>query len=133
MQEQQYQQLTQYIQQATQLGVPTETIHANLLSNGWPEVVIAQLLSQQQPVAAPADPNRVRNAVLWIVGPFAALIVIALLQFIIRFMTNDSSSLDSSGDGVRTIINILSILVGMAAVPMMIIGPIIGIVKLSKK
>ncbi len=130
MQDQQYQQLTEYIQQARQAGVPVETIHTNLLSSGWPEGVITQLLTQAQPTATPTDPHRVRNAVLWIVGPFAALIIVVLIQFIMRFITDGGGS----GSVVPVIIvNLVSFIVGIVAVPMMIVGPIVGIVKLSKK
>lgn len=128
MQDQQYTQVTQYIQQAYQSGASTEIVRANLLSSGWPEPVVMQLLSQQQLVAAPADPHRVRNAVFWIVGPFAFLMITALLQFVVRFTTRGGSS-----NGFTTIVNFISIIIGIVAVPMMVVGPIVGIVKLSKK
>lgn len=128
MQDQQYTQVTQYIQQAYQSGASTEIVRANLLSSGWPEPVVMQLLSQQQLVAAPADPHRVRNAVFWIVGPFAFLMITVLLQFVVRFTTRGGSS-----NGFTTIVNFISIIIGIVAVPMMVVGPIVGIVKLSKK
>lgn len=128
MQDQQYTQVTQYIQQAYQSGASIEIVRANLLSSGWPEPVVMQLLSQQQLVAAPADPHRVRNAVFWIVGPFAFLMITALLQFVVRFTTRGGGS-----NGFTTIVNFISIIIGIVAVPMMVVGPIVGIVKLSKK
>lgn len=125
-------QLTQYVQQAYQSGASIEAIRAGLLRNGWRRDMVEPILAEFQAAIKPVDPHRTRNAILWIVGPLAALTLTALLQLVVRFFW---VSVDDMGViGIfRIVINMLSIIVGMAAVPMMIIGPIIGIVKLSKK
>lgn len=133
MQDQQYAQITQYIQQARQSGLPVESIRANLLASEWPEPVVMQLLSQQQPITTPRDPHRVRNAVFWIAGPFVVLIATVLLQFVSRFAMAGTESSGLSPSGFSKAVNVLTIIIGIAAVPMMIIGPVVGIVKLSKK
>jgi len=125
-------QLAQYVQQAYKQGASIDTIRAGLLSSGWRDDVVAPILAEFQATIKPVDPHRTRNAILWIVGPVIVFILIAFLQLIIRFfwVRND----DMGVIGIfRIVINIFSVVVGIIAVPMMIVGPIVGIIKLTKK
>lgn len=95
--------------------------------------MINPVLAQFQPaVAKPTDPHRVSKAIWWIIGPFVALLLVAAVQLLVRFVTSSTSSMGVIGI-FRIAINLLTVLVGIVAVPMMITGPIPGIVKLVKK
>lgn len=131
MEDQQRTQLTQYIQQAYQSGASLDAIRSQLLKSGWREDIVEPVLTQFRTTIKPADPHKVRNGVLWIVGPVVALIIVALLQLVVRFFWSNVDDMGVIGI-FRIVINIISLIVGMVSVPMMIIGPIVGIIKLSK-
>ncbi len=132
MEDQQRTQLIQFVQQAYRSGASIDAIRAQLISSGWRDDVIEPVLVDFQAARKQADPHRVRNAVFWMVGPFAVFIVQGLLWFIIRLFWIRNEDMGIIGI-FRIVINIFAIIVGMIAVPMMIIGPVIGITKLIKK
>ena len=65
--------------------------------------------------------HNTRNGVLWILSPFIALFGVLFINIIVRFA------------GIQSpIINIISLLGGMAGVILIVVGPVIGIVKLVR-
>jgi len=125
-------QLATYVQKAYKSGASIDAIRAQLLKSGWRDDIVEPVLAEFQVAHKSADPHRVRNAVLWIVSPFILFGIAALAQFIMRFTLNSSDNM-----GVisifRIVINIFSLIFGLVAVPLIIVGPIVGILKLSKK
>ncbi len=118
----QSQQLYAYIQQAYASGLTADQIKSQLLQAGWQLAMIEAAF--QAPTGAapqPIDPHRQRNGVLWIVSPFIVFVTIILLQFIVHAANVNSA-----------IVNIISLLGGVAGVILVPVGPTIGIIKLSR-
>lgn len=132
MEDQQRTQLTQYIQQAYQSGASLDAIRSQLIASGWRTEILEPVLTQFQATIKPADPHKVRKAIFWIAGPYVVILLVAVLEFVVRFI---GSQRDDMGviSIFRIVINIFAIIIGVVAVPMMIVGPIVGIVKLTKK
>ena len=128
MQDNPQDQINSYAASRLHLGVSREAVRAELKQAGWQDTQIEAAFENH---ARSLDPKRVQKGILWIVSPFASLVAIALLQFIVRFIVTASGQ--TSANPFSLVINIVSILVGVAAVPMMIVGPIVGIVKLTQK
>ena len=125
-------QLRGYIQQGINSGLSEDNIRSRLLQAGWPQAVVDAALympsnytGQESNVPNPAQPtntHRVRNGVLWILSPFIILVGVAVLQFLFR------------AAGIKSpIFNIISILAGMVGVILVPVGPIVGIIKLSRR
>ncbi|HTE57302.1 MAG TPA: hypothetical protein VK694_01040 [Verrucomicrobiae bacterium] len=129
-------QAANYIQHNLQQGVPEATLRQVLREQGWDEALIEQAFAaaqapvlpamhqQQAPVpGAPAGLNHhVRSGVLWILSPFIVLVGAVIVNFAIRVAGVDSSP----------ILNILTLLAGMVGMVLLFVGPVIGIVKLSR-
>lgn len=118
--------LQNYIQRSRTYGTPDDAIRGQLVQNGWPadDIDRAFWAAGPAPVATPArsaDPHCVRNGVLWIASPFILLISVALLQFIINFVGFDF-----------VLIKFISYLAGLTGFILIFVGPIIGIIKLTK-
>lgn len=124
-------QLTAYIQQSLEQGAQPSEIRNQLFQSGWPIATIDEAFSKlpsaytqttgQQPQTS-ANPHKVRDGILWIISPFILLICIAMLQFFARLLIVHS-----------VLLNILATLAGMAAVILIPVGLIMGIIKLSQK
>ncbi len=66
--------------------------------------------------------HKVRNGVLWILSPFIVFVITFIVTIAFRIAGLDSM-----------IINVISLLAGIAGVLLMFIGPVIGIIKLTSK
>jgi hypothetical protein len=125
-------QLIEFINQGRNRGLSEDAIKNQLLKAGWqqPSVDAAlnyattnnNLMSTVQVSHQSIKPHRVRNGVLWILSPFIVFISVALLQFVFRLTGLNSP-----------IINILSLLAGMAGLILIPVGPIVGIITLAKR
>lgn len=65
--------------------------------------------------------HNTRNGVLWILSPFITLLAVLLINVLVRLTGIESSIFD-----------LISVLAGMAGVILLIVGPIVGIVKLAR-
>lgn len=134
-----YEQLLAYCRAQLSVGTPVATLQQQLITLGWsPEVSnLAIQTAQQSLISRPSDPHRVRNGVLWILSPFIVLILIALLQVFVHFVLSRSAAPTDTPSGPTNpallVVNIISLLVGIANFFLLFAGPIIGIVKLTKK
>lgn len=130
----QNEQLTTYIQQAHAMGVPLAQIRQNLLSSGWSALMIEAELARLGHVAGPlmpstpTDPHRVRNGVLWILSGYILIFLVIMIQIILAPIAPAGS--DST---VKLVVNILSLVAGLAAVILLPVGFVVGIIKLTKK
>ena len=116
----QHSQLQSYIQSCRKSGLSDELIRNELLRSGWPtDTVDAELRATGS--ALPATPHHVRNGVLLILSPFIILAGAIVLQ-----LPFDRAGIHSP------IINIVSALAGIAGIIMLPLGPILGIMKLSR-
>ena len=71
--------------------------------------------------------KKIAVGVLWIFSGVIAIICVALLQLLLRFVFN-------ANDGpIASIINIISWLIGAAGVLLIMVGPVIGVIILAKK
>jgi hypothetical protein len=131
----QFEQVTNYIKQQLQAGDSKENIRHTLLQYNWDANLVDQALSHvmtstPQPMYAqgmgPASPqdiqpnHTVRNGILWILSPFIVLVGLVIINFLIRLAGISSP-----------ILNILTVLGGMAGVVLLFVGPIVGTVKLA--
>jgi hypothetical protein len=132
MQDQHNAPLVQYIEQAYRAGASIDAIRTELLKSGWRSDVVEPALQSYQAARKLVNPHQVRDGVLWILSAFILFALSALIQFIMRFTLNSANDM-----GVisifRIVINIFSLVLGLVAVPLIIVGPIIGIIKLTKK
>jgi hypothetical protein len=124
-------QLNAYVLQSRGNGIDDNTIKNQLIQSGWQESTVnaslqlpASAVHSQNNVQSPvlsSNPHRVRNGVIWILSPFILLIGVVLLQLLLQLI------------GLRSpIINIIGILCGIAAAILIPVGPIIGIIKLTR-
>lgn len=122
-----------YIAQQIQQGVPSDAVRQSLLSNGWNETLVNQAFQQaeqlmsnpnsyQQPALAQPSNHKTKNAVLWILSPLILLVGVAVINIIMRLIGSTSA-----------ILNVFSLLGGMAGVVLIFVGPIVGIVKLTSR
>jgi hypothetical protein len=74
--------------------------------------------------------KRQKWGVILLVGPFALLIILALVQFIFRFIFGSVAG-GSGGDALILVINIISLIVGVVAVLGFIPSVIVGIIFLA--
>lgn len=125
-----------YIQQNLQQGVPEANLRQAFREQGWDEVLIEQAFAAalapalpstyQQPAPTTpvaAGPNhRVRNGILWILSPFIVLVGAVIINIAVRM----------TGVEASPILNILTILAGMVGMVLLFVGPVVGIVKLSR-
>lgn len=130
----QYQQAISYAQQQLSQGVQVENIRNNLIQNNWDETAVNQIISIASSQVTQTDrasltnsrnttnPHRIRNGVLWIISPFILLITAIIVEIIFRALGLKSA-----------IVNILSVIIGMTGSVLLIVGPIVGIIKLSRK
>jgi hypothetical protein len=93
-------QLTNYIQQCLNQGIPLSDISNQLLQQGWSQANVDEAFravqssySQppaigNQPTQLAAKPHRVRNGVLWIVSPYIILVLAAILELLTRSIGN---------------------------------------------
>ncbi|MDB5163825.1 MAG: hypothetical protein JWS12_443 [Candidatus Saccharibacteria bacterium] len=128
-------QLISYIKEQLLQGNPEENIRQTLLQYGWDSKLVDQAFAfikapnphsentqeaQLQPHETFRSNHRVRNGVLWILSPFIVLVGAAIINFLFRLAGINSP-----------IINIVSILAGMAGVILVFVGPVLGIIKLT--
>lgn len=136
-------QIDNYIHQELSSGTDETAIRHQLARSGWSDTLINEAFYRVSPetqtmptgllpssdhsnttthTPAPiTDDKRVRNGVLWIVSPFILLIGTALLSFGVRLA------------GINSVVfYLIFMLMGIAGVILIIAGPIIGIIKLSK-
>ncbi len=113
-------QLHTYIQQSRASGLTDSTIKSQLLQAGWSQTNVDGAFNNVASATQSSNPHRVRNGVLWICSPAIVLITVTVLQFLVHFAGLNLA-----------IINIISILGGMAGVILLFVGPIVGIIKLS--
>jgi hypothetical protein len=113
-------QLQSYIQASRNSGVAEDVIRNSLVQSGWLAETVDEAL--KAPAAQhTSSPHRVRNGVLLILSPFIILIGNVIIQVIFRMA------------GIHSpIINIIAILGGIVGIVMLPLGPILGIMKLSK-
>jgi len=125
-------QLQTYIQQARNAGLSDSTIKTELLKMGWEENLINECLRIQSIKPAvqnsfnkdsnSAHPHKTRNGVLWILSPFIILITVSILQFVEHIFNINVA-----------VFNIIALLAGIAGLILLFVGPLIGIIKLSKR
>jgi heme/copper-type cytochrome/quinol oxidase subunit 2 len=91
---------------------------------------------QVNPPAKGAKSNILRG-ILWILSPIILLVVIVIIQIIVHFILSSQAESSSTGmianSPVETVLNIASILGGMAALVLIPVGLIVGLKILSKK
>jgi hypothetical protein len=116
----QSEQLQSYIQNSRSNGLSEDTIRNELLRSGWPQATV-DIALRQVPATQPANPHRVRNGVLWILSPFIVLTGAVVIELLCRLAGVNSS-----------IINVMSVLVGIAGIILLPLGPILGIIKLTR-
>ncbi len=121
------QQLIDYIKECLGRGIKPDVISAQLIQSGWAQATVNQALDATQAgyKQKPQDPHKVRNGILWICSPFILLVSVSLIQFVARLANPNARG----GLGI----NIISLLIGVAAIILIPVGLIVGIMKLSKK
>ena len=121
-----------FISQQLQRGVPEAQVYDVLLKNNWDQQTVTQAFYtvrnsvsfNQQQASTPVSPGEKKSksvAVFWILSP----VVFLIGGFIIALVTRLA--------GISSpLINMLTILIGMAGVILIIVGPVIGIIKLKQ-
>lgn len=74
--------------------------------------------------------KRKKWGLVLLIGPIALLVLNALLQFIVRFVFSTVEGGSGSGP-VATVINVISLLIGIVAVLALVPGLIVGIIFLA--
>ncbi len=127
------QELINYITEQRRLGIPKETIRRVLLESNWDTALIDHAFvqaenttgNQQVTASLPATSNtqvhRVRDGVLWILSPFLVLFASVAITIIVKFAGINSP-----------IVNIILLLLGLAGVVLIFVGPVVGIIKLAR-
>lgn len=128
-------QLVKYISEQLRQGISEDNIRQSLVQNNWDEKLVNQaftlvrnpeyttsnlgVTSQQSNVLVKS--HKVRNGVLWILSPFIVFVGTALVNIIVRFAGINSS-----------ILNIVFVLAGMVGVILIFVGPVLGIIELTR-
>jgi hypothetical protein len=118
-------QLKSYLGSAVRQQKTNEQIHKELAKAGWQPDQYNHLLEK----ARKAEKHRVPVGIGLILSPLLLLLLVLVLQVIVRVLVAQ----EILPQGVMMVVNIFSFLLGVIATPMLIIGPILGAVRISKK
>ena len=114
-------QLTDYLNARFAAGADKQALVQQLLSMGWQQPMIDQAMRGVKTVK-PTDPKRVQSAMLWVFSPIILWCGTGLVQLLLSLLGVDSVFIDT-----------LALWLFIVGVPLAIIGPIVGIIKLIKK
>lgn len=125
-------QLIKYISQQLESGVSYETIRHTLLQNNWNEALIVQAFSIVHNSVTPVTTsghvtasishrkNNTKVGVLWILSPVIVLIGSLFMNIIVRLIGISSP-----------VFNVVSLLAGVTGVVLVVVGPVVGALKLA--
>lgn len=138
--DQQLIQLVEYVSKCVNQGTPQATIQNQLIQAGWSQAYIDAAFRQlnlqhvnnivnqsgyppinQAALPIHSYPHKNRTGVLWILSPFIVLIGAIIINLLLRRAGFSSS-----------VTNIFIALAGIVGVLLLPLGPIIGIIKLTR-
>ncbi|HMS23520.1 MAG TPA: hypothetical protein PKB09_01810 [Candidatus Saccharibacteria bacterium] len=117
-------QLESYVNQQFDQGISESEVRQNLLQKGWDKITVDKAIEyavDSRQSKKSSHNSKVKNGIFWILSPFIFLLIVIILNIISRF-----SGIDS------TIIDVISLMAGITGIILIFVGPIIGILKLSK-
>ena len=110
-------QLRAYVRSLFDQHINEQAIRTNLLNAGWDSAAVDAAINQERP-----SPHRVRNGVLWIVSPLIVFVCAGIMSAVLAAAHIHSA-----------FANIIIVLLGLAGGLLVIIGPIVGVVILSRR